>query len=655
MEIGSGNLGSAQLTSKTRPSQGRFDLVTVWVFLGSSLLLAPFATSVIPPSIEKDSHVEMDEGTYLHDGYRLSKGEIPYRDFFTFIGPVAPLITATAYTLFGEHIAAVRGLHYLLLSLAAVCVYLVARRMNMPRWLASLLAVGQIASLTAFWPLAYHHWVGVAFGMAALERCSAFIHSGSARSAKVLTWAGVFAAASLLAIQSYGLPLLVAMTAAIELRSRRGALYLFVGAGALVVATAVVFGLAGGLEAWVYDCWIWPFMHYRSVNAASYGARATAYLHQVSEWGPAPYLCAVLILSMAVVVPLLGFGLSALMVTRRVVGLLPARLSRGSGPEQTFEETSERVPPDQVFLVALVTLAVLSPLVLGVSLADPKHIAFAAFGTTLSLWAAAAWLRRPMPKALVQKLAAAVVVVTFAAGVGLWSWRLLRHPVSLSDFTQADEIPRQASGVEVFRAFAGVDRPVMWVRWSSAWLHIYGIPSVSPYNIMYSNYSGFSTEQMWQEFAEQIVEHRPPVIIVNGAEFMMLATFRPEIAEMYQRWPWLTVLRGHLGPQSGSSRWSLVENNRFDGRIAVTHFGRRFIGTIQSQTVFGVEGEREVAFVRIDLHGFYRVYHGRRVGDQLLGHCMSNYGEQCEFSVSPISKALGSATQPAGTGTSQSL
>src|SRR5512138_759998 len=69
-----------------------------------------------------------DEGTYLYQSWRISQGEVPYRDFLTPQLPVFLYSGATLFRTIGASDVAARELMVVVTALTAGLVYLTARR-----------------------------------------------------------------------------------------------------------------------------------------------------------------------------------------------------------------------------------------------------------------------------------------------------------------------------------------------------------------------------------------------------------------------------------------------------------------------------------------------------------------------------------------------
>lgn len=72
----------------------------------------------------------LDEGEYLHIGLRILRGDIPYRDFFSYLPPLYDYWNAFAFKLFGISAYSPRLLNSIIFSFVPVLYYLIARHFS---------------------------------------------------------------------------------------------------------------------------------------------------------------------------------------------------------------------------------------------------------------------------------------------------------------------------------------------------------------------------------------------------------------------------------------------------------------------------------------------------------------------------------------------
>src|SRR5436309_369793 len=87
------------------------------VVAGGVALLAVAASMAYPPE------GDMDAGLFFVDAARVVHGQLPYRDFETYVSPGALAIQAAAFRQFGLTIEAARGVHHALQAILAIALF----------------------------------------------------------------------------------------------------------------------------------------------------------------------------------------------------------------------------------------------------------------------------------------------------------------------------------------------------------------------------------------------------------------------------------------------------------------------------------------------------------------------------------------------------
>ena len=101
----------------------------------------------------------IDEGVLTMGAWRITQGQIPFRDFFVFYTPGSFYLVALAFKLFGVSLAAGRFLAVALgAALALATAALALRVVRAPLFAAVPVAVLCQAGLGG-WPFASHHWI----------------------------------------------------------------------------------------------------------------------------------------------------------------------------------------------------------------------------------------------------------------------------------------------------------------------------------------------------------------------------------------------------------------------------------------------------------------------------------------------------------------
>lgn len=222
-----------------------------------------------------------DEGLILSGAERILHGQVPYRDFFSELGPGSFYIQAAFFHLVGSDLAVVRVTVWIL---GVTLVWLVYR-------LGLKLLDGPVSFFPPImvclicYPALYcisHHWWGVLFfGMALLSLADCFQTSGPGQTSMLrlrLLLAGVLTAATLLCMQSlgvYGMAALLVWILFVERLTgdggwgaslRRGVgnvPWFLLGTSVLLGLVMLYFWQKGALGAWVCDNFIFLLTNYR--------------------------------------------------------------------------------------------------------------------------------------------------------------------------------------------------------------------------------------------------------------------------------------------------------------------------------------------------------------------------------------------------------
>jgi 4-amino-4-deoxy-L-arabinose transferase-like glycosyltransferase len=113
-----------------------------------------------------------DEGIYLDGALRMTRGEMPYRDFFTYLGPGTFAVLAILFKIFGTSLAVSRTPVIIDLALMTALVFVLVARLA-GRGVAAVTAACFLAFQT-FTPIivvANHRWDSSALSFAAVSVC----------------------------------------------------------------------------------------------------------------------------------------------------------------------------------------------------------------------------------------------------------------------------------------------------------------------------------------------------------------------------------------------------------------------------------------------------------------------------------------------------
>ena len=218
----------------------------------------------LPPS-------EVDEGLITVGAERILRGQIPYRDFFSELGPASFYLQAVIFKMVGLNVTAARLTAWLLGGAISGLIYLLARRL-MPGFRALL--TSSIFVLVVY-PSCYylsHHWWGNLFlllmVLSVLKSLPRAPEEIETRDKVWLFLAGVLATMTLVSMQTKGI-WAIAMTSAFLIthpwlagrRTWQGAVglgcrhaaWFLAGAAASIGTVAGYFVYHGAASAWLED------------------------------------------------------------------------------------------------------------------------------------------------------------------------------------------------------------------------------------------------------------------------------------------------------------------------------------------------------------------------------------------------------------------
>lgn len=219
-----------------------------------------------------------DEGVTLTMAERILHGQIPYRDFFTFVTPGSPYLMALWFKLFGPSYLVARNVLLTYAGIFGALTYLLARRLggrSAALWAAALLILGCMPSRF----LVLHNWDSTLFALLAIYCAQSWLGSAGWPLPFLL---GITTSATVLTEQSKGAGLVLGLVIAalalnVPLRSRyrpraRELSAVVVG---FAIPWAIVFAYFASQHAipGMLADWLWPLHHFNSaVNREPYGA-----------------------------------------------------------------------------------------------------------------------------------------------------------------------------------------------------------------------------------------------------------------------------------------------------------------------------------------------------------------------------------------------
>jgi hypothetical protein len=262
----------AQLLKHTyfRPETSFRDrYIALLLFVGSCLYLSLFYNYTT---------LHSDEGIVLEGAQRILRGQVPYRDFFSFYTPGSYYWTALLFKIVRNSILVPRTAMVIYGGVFSVLTYLLARRVCSQT--SSLLAT--LLSLVVCLPYSFyvqHSWDS---SLLAYLTMYYLIRFWEARGHGAAFFIGSFAALTALFEQSKGAGLLFGVVLGfglLALSTRRSPVSrtecLAVSAGLVwpFAITFAYFAYQHAIREMLAD-WSWPLYHYSKVNRVNYG-----YLH----------------------------------------------------------------------------------------------------------------------------------------------------------------------------------------------------------------------------------------------------------------------------------------------------------------------------------------------------------------------------------------
>jgi len=223
-----------------------------------------------------------DEGIYLDGGLRVLHGQVPYKDFFSFIGPGTFLLEAASMRVLGATLAAGRVPVVFDIAILTACLF----------WLASKLNNGLSNQLTAAFAsftflafvtpgetavIANHRWDSSAWAVLA-----ATLIIAASEESTVFAFAAGIAAGLSVGIAAWCTPpvALVAVALGACVLAYRATRHLFVayagGVAVMLVAGVIWIASAGALRAMV-DSLLWNASNYSGANRVWYGSVTGGY------------------------------------------------------------------------------------------------------------------------------------------------------------------------------------------------------------------------------------------------------------------------------------------------------------------------------------------------------------------------------------------
>ncbi len=501
-------------------SKHRLFIIGVFVFAVAAHLpyLVPGGPS---PRYTWPLKLVIDEGTVLYDSFRISCGEVMYRDFFQFQGPVFYYLHAGLFALTGPSMTAARALNIFVTALAATLIaLLVARSLGLVAGAGA--AAVHICLLVPMWPYAYPHWLAETLALAGIY----LLATSSGRKRRELA-GGAFLGLSAATIQSMGLPILAGCMGALAMpgiaqRSWKQAwvrpLRVLVGASLSVAPFILYLGALGALDQMWYAMFEWVFKHYpegqKDAAMRGYGAFLESYIiaHARVNW------------------PWRDIAVAGL----RFIYLLPVFAVCGAivATGRAIIDTRRRSLEYGYLVIGAAALAGTAPLLLGISRVDVTHIAFLGSlglcGAAIALSPLVSWkphFRLPLAIAcaivgvLTITNLIAKTVMTYQASRKMEGWRGEVLKLGMARWIDTNVGPEERV---VVADMGGLQ--YLYIRRSAVGFTF--VPVSTP---------KYYSEEQWRSLGRQILKALPPVVELSDAQWLQVTQRTAELSQFYRR------------------------------------------------------------------------------------------------------------------------
>jgi Dolichyl-phosphate-mannose-protein mannosyltransferase len=221
------------------------------------------------------SSLEPDEGIVLAGAERILRGEVPYRDFFSFYTPGSFYLVALLFRVFGDSLVVGRASLAVTGAGCSVITYVLARRVC-SRDIALFAALLATIAGAAYRFLVLHNWYSTLLCCLAVY---AAVHLIDSRKPIWALATGSLAALTVLFEQSKGAGLCLGLAMGFLTLRVLGREPLFRKSQSLALAfgflwpfivTFAYFGSHRTIGVMLQD-WFWPFRHYTQANHVPYG------------------------------------------------------------------------------------------------------------------------------------------------------------------------------------------------------------------------------------------------------------------------------------------------------------------------------------------------------------------------------------------------
>lgn len=509
-------------------------LFVAGVFVFAAVAHVPYLAPGGPTArYPKPLALVMDEGTVLYDSFRITCGEVMYRDFFQFQGPVFYYIHAGLFAVTGPSIGGARALNLFVTALTATFIALIVARILGP--LAGAVAAAVHACLLVpMYPYAYPHWLAETFAFAGI-----YLLATSSYCPRRELACGVCLGLSAATIQSLGLPILAAcmILLAIPGIARRSLketcvrpLRVFGGALLSISPFILYLGIVGALDQMWYAMVEWVLNHY------SEGQKDTA----LEGYGA--YLRLFFILHGRVSEPWRSLAMTGL----KFVKLLPIFAICGVivATVQAIINKRRRSLDHGYLVIGTTAIAGTAPLLLGITRADITHFAFVGSfglcGAAIALLPLVTWKPRfRLPVAIVCVFVGILVIANFSAKTimtyrpsrEMQGWRGEVLKIGMARWIDTNVGPNE----RIVSAYGGLH-------------YLYIRRSAVGFTFLPFNAPKYYSDEQWQKLGGQILKALPSVIEVTEEQWLQVIQRTPELKQHYQLYNNHLLLREEFIP-----------------------------------------------------------------------------------------------------------
>lgn len=277
----------------------------IWIDVAALALIVGLALWVDLPAVLHAGIDVLDEGFEYQLASRILQGQVPYRDFFTVVTPLAFYWQALLIRVFGPSLVVGRIATAVTGAGIAGAIYLAGKHVA-ARPLALAAALLSIPWGIPYWPQPNYSWYVT---LLALLTAWTALRAGARRGGWVVV--GVLAAAAVLTKQNVGLATAASVLLYAAWRGGGRALVrCTLALGAPIAAFVVYLGLAGALPAFWYQTVAFAIQHFPRAAGIPYPALRSA-LHAARTPGRGGLQALVSYLPQAVLaagLPLLAVG-----------------------------------------------------------------------------------------------------------------------------------------------------------------------------------------------------------------------------------------------------------------------------------------------------------------------------------------------------------